>query len=138
MAKSNGGGEDIYEDFQAKLNERIKARDTIHLDPTERAQFVHELIFWALDLEDSDDAAISGYVLWDILCYCTHLFGQYALALEDPDLAVMARTINTWVFSAHYNFDETSAQLGPQRDKHIEFWTNQLYEPKEVEKEEMS
>jgi hypothetical protein len=135
---TNGNSEKLIDEFNQKMDERIEQRDALKLDPTERAQFVHELIFWALDLEDDADSAIGGYILWDVLCYCVHLINQYAIALGDDDFMLMARAINTWLFTMHYNMDESEIQLGPQRDKHIEFWTNQLYEPKEVEKEEMS
>lgn len=135
--KSNGGGEDIFQEFQAKMDERISIRDKQHLDPTERAQFVHELLFWALDLE-ADESVMTGHVLWDIVCYAVHLLTQYSIALQDQDFAVMARALNTWLFTNHYNMDETATQLGPRRDTHIKFWERQLYEPKEAEPEEMS
>ena len=130
----NGGGE-LTQDMQELIEDRVARRDLLHLDPTERAQFVHELIFWALELEDSADAAISGYVLWDILCYAVHLIGQYSMVLEDDEFSIMARAINAWLFTMHYNLDDTALQLGPSRDKHIEFWKDQIYEPKVAEEE---
>lgn len=115
--------------MQELVEDRVARRDLLKLDPMERAQFVHELIFWALEMEDRDDASLTGYVLWDVLCFCVHLIGQYSMVLEDDEFSIMARAINTWLYTMHYNFDDTALQLGPARDKHIEFWKDQIYEP---------
>jgi hypothetical protein len=135
QSKPNGNGAKLIEEFQQKMDERIAARDLKKLDPTERAQFVHELIFWALDLHE-DDAIITGFVLWDILCFCVHMLNQYALQLQDDEFMLMARVVNTWLFTVHYNMEETALQLGPGRVQHIEFWKSQLYEPLEEEAQE--
>ena len=103
---------------------RIKKRDALHLDSSERATCVQEFLFTALDLSDKD--SITNPLFWDLLTYFKELFLIYAMQSQEEFALKLAKELNNYLMSHHYSVPDGHAILGPSREEHIEIWQGRI------------
>ena len=114
---------------------RVEDRDSKHLDPRERADFVNTLILLALDLTGPKEAATNP-LYWDLVCYATEFLNLFALQSEDEELLAIAKAWSTKVYSLHYSYEDGMNALGPDRGEYEKVWKKRLERLKTDEEEE--
>ena len=108
------------------MNARIKQMDAAKLSPTERAEFIYQLVKEAA----IGDSIEFKEIPWDLLCFSVEWIGSYAIMVQDEDLLSLAKLVTQYVYSLHYSFDPkldvTSTIIGPDREIHKKAWEKRI------------
>lgn len=106
-------------DLREILNERVRDRDSKHLDPSRRAELIFNILFQSLGMKNPSDA-ISQPLFWDICCFSAEVINLLAMNMEDGMTTALARSLNNHIYSLHYSLPEGEPPLGPKKEIHEE------------------
>lgn len=133
---------DLNELAKRKFQAAIKERDERHLSPDERADLVGEVIFPALGITSSKEAAAMP-LYWDLVCFSLGIIRGFSMAMQMEEFDQIVRILNSHLFSMHYSYPKGSPALGPNREEYQKEWQAKVdfirevlnYETKEPETE---
>ena len=128
LVKLNKNPENFKQAAQAlkkKRDERLEARDHLHLDPSERANFIMTLLYKDLGLDEASDA-LDQPLFSDLLSFAIEFLGVWAMSMDDEGLTSLVKKLSRVHYSLHYSYPDNHPALGPHREEHERIWKERI------------